>query len=107
MIDDKATNPTKEERQQETSNIFVHDRTSIYVSMFILSYKFWIVKYFTANFLMGVLKIMHKYDYFFCIKKLREPFLPKFTEVETPQVTPSKLPHGTRNPPLSAATSLS
>ena len=41
------------------------------------------------------------------IKKLRDPFLPKFTEVETPQVTPSKLPHGTRKHPLSAATFLS
>ena len=40
-------------------------------------------------------------------KKLREPFLPTLTEVETPQVTPSKLPYGTRNPPLSAATFLS
>ena len=37
-------------------------------------------------------------------KKLREPFLPKFTEVETPQVTPAKLPYGTRKHPLSAAT---
>ena len=37
------------------------------------------------------------------IKKLREPFLPKCTEAETPQVTPVKLPYGTRKAPLSAA----
>ena len=40
-------------------------------------------------------------------KKLREPFLPKFTEAETPQVTTAKLPHGTRKHPLRAATFLS
>ena len=40
-------------------------------------------------------------------KKLRDPFLPKFTEAETPQVTTVKLPHGTRKHPLSAATFLS
>jgi len=44
---------------------------------------------------------------FMTIKKLRDPFLPKFTEAETPQVTPAKLPHGTRKHPLSAATFLS
>ena len=44
---------------------------------------------------------------FFCNKKLREPFLSSTTEVETPQVTPSKLPYGTRDGPLSAATFLS
>jgi hypothetical protein len=32
-----------------------------------------------------------------------QPFLSGFTEAETPQVTPSKLPHGTRKNPLSAA----
>ena len=41
---------------------------------------------------------------FLKIKKLRDPFSPTFTEVETPQVTPSKLPYGTRKHPLSAAT---
>ena len=41
------------------------------------------------------------------IKKLRDPFLPKFTEAETPQVTPAKLPYGTREHLLSAATFLS
>ena len=40
-------------------------------------------------------------------KKLRKPLLPKLTEVETPQVTPAKLPHGTRKHPLRAATFLS
>ena len=40
-------------------------------------------------------------------KKLRDPFLPTFTEVETPQVTPAKLPYGTRELPLRAATFLS
>lgn len=40
-------------------------------------------------------------------KKLRNPFLAKFTEAETPQVTPAKLPYGTRELPLRAATFLS
>jgi len=44
---------------------------------------------------------------FMTIKKLRDPFSPKFTEAETPQVTTAKLPHGTRKHPLSAATFLS
>ena len=44
---------------------------------------------------------------FFAIKKLRDPFLPKYTEVETPQVTTVKLPRGTREHLLSAATFLS
>ena len=44
---------------------------------------------------------------FFDTKKLRDPFLSTLTEVETPQVTPSKLPYGTRDGPLSAATFLS
>ena len=40
-------------------------------------------------------------------KKLRDPLSPTITEAETPQVTPSKLPHGTRKLPLRAATFLS
>ena len=40
-------------------------------------------------------------------KKLCDPFLSTFTEVETSQVTPSQLPYGTRDGPLSAATFLS
>ena len=36
------------------------------------------------------------------IKTVR-PFLSEFTEAETTQVTPSKLPYGTRKNPLSAA----
>ena len=43
----------------------------------------------------------------FTIKKLRDPFLPQLTEVETPQVTTAKLPYGTRKHPLRAATFLS
>ena len=43
----------------------------------------------------------------FTIKKLRDPFLPQLTEAETPQVTPAKLPYGTRKHPLRAATFLS
>ena len=39
-------------------------------------------------------------------KKLRDPLSPTITEAETPQVTPSKLPHGTRKLPLRAATFL-
>ena len=40
-------------------------------------------------------------------KKLRDPLSPTITEAETPQVTPSKLPYGTRKHPLRAATFLS
>ena len=36
-------------------------------------------------------------------KKTVRPSLSEFTEAETLQVTPSKLPHGTRKNPLSAA----
>ena len=43
----------------------------------------------------------------FTNKKLRDPLLPTLTEVETPQVTTAKLPHGTRKHPLRAATFLS
>ena len=43
----------------------------------------------------------------FINKKLRDPFLPKLTEAETPQVTTAKLPYGTRKNPLRAATFLS
>ena len=44
---------------------------------------------------------------FLYTKKLCEPFLSTSTEVETAQVATSKLPYGTRNGPLSAATFLS
>ena len=50
---------------------------------------------------------MENHSPFFDKKKPRDPFLPKFTDVETPQVTTAKLPHGTRKNPLSDATFLS
>ena len=47
-------------------------------------------------------KLGYKNIFFRKIKTVL-PFLSGFTEAETPQVTPSKLPHGTRKNPLSAA----
>ena len=55
----------------------------------------------------GVFSAPETINSMFFNKKLREPFLPTFTEAETPQVTTAKLPYGTRKHPLRAATFLS